>query len=376
MELFIHSWKFLRYEITRNTNWHCVSVRTKSGQETVAEFTKAGQSSEVAGLINEILENISSGSIPGEDELEKYVGIKETVESGSNTAAALSAVRTVISQLNALVHNLPLCVYLSGQFPSSIDLYANINRGLFASDRSPEDFANAAYQAVSKGFTVIKCAPFDEILFPNPEDIISVARHGIDRLLAIREKVGPEVEILVDCHSRFDKDAAKIVSELITPIGIGWFEEPLDPVEFPTGLAELSRDIDLPISGGESGYGQTFFDSLINLNSVQTIMPDIKYCGGVEEAVRIANSAIRSGVGFSPHCPSGPISLLASAHVCASINQRVILEHAVEEFEYRHEFIDPFEVIREGQLHMPSGPGLGADISVDALEKYGEYFSL
>ena len=376
MELFIHSWKFLRYEITRNTNWHCVSVRTKSGQETVAEFTKGGQSSEVAGLINEILENISSGSIPGEDELEKYVGIKETVESGSNTAAALSAVRTVISQLNALVHNLPLCVYLSGQFPSSIDLYANINRGLFASDRSPEDFANAAYQAVSKGFTVIKCAPFDEILFPNPEDIISVARHGIDRLLAIREKVGPEVEILVDCHSRFDKDAAKIVAELITPIGIGWFEEPLDPVEFSTGLAELSRDIALPISGGESGYGQTFFDSLINLNSVQTIMPDIKYCGGVDEAVRIANSAIRSGVGFSPHCPSGPISLLASAHVCASINQRVILEHAVEEFEYRHEFIDPFEVIIEGQLHMPSGPGLGADVSVDALEKHGEYFSL
>lgn len=376
MELFIHSWKFLKYEITRNTSWHCVYVRTRSGQETVAEFTKGGQSSEVAGLINEILENISSGSIPGEDELEKYVGIKEPVESGSNTAAALSAVRTVISQLNALVHNLPLCVYLSGQFPSSIDLYANINRGLFASDRSPEDFADAAYQAVSKGFTVIKCAPFDEILFPNPEDIISVARHGIDRLLAIREKVGPEVEILVDCHSRFDKDAAKIVAELITPIGIGWFEEPLDPVEFPTGLAELSRDIALPISGGESGYGQTFFDSLINLNSVQTIMPDIKYCGGVEEAVRIANSAIRSGVGFSPHCPSGPISLLASAHVCASINQRVILEHAVEEFEYRHEFIDPFEVIREGQLHMPSGPGLGADISVNALEKYGEYFSL
>ncbi len=376
MELFIHSWKFLRYEITKNTHWHCVSVRTKSGQETLAEFTKGGQSRKVAELINEILESISAGSIPGEDALEKYVGIKETVESGSNTAAALSAVRTIISQLNALVHNLPLCVYLSGQFPSSIDLYANINRGLFASDRSPEDFADAAYQAVSKGFTVIKCAPFDEILFPNPEDIISVARHGIDRLLAIREKVGSEVEILVDCHSRFDKDAAKIVAELITPIGIGWFEEPLDPVEFPTGLAELSRDIALPISGGESGYGQTFFDSLINLNSVQTIMPDIKYCGGVEEAVRIANSAIRSGVGFSPHCPSGPISLLASAHVCASINQRVILEHAVEEFEYRHEFIDPFEVIREGQLHMPSGPGLGADISVDALEKYGEYFSL
>ena len=105
-------------------------------------------------------------------------------------------------------------------------------------------------------------------------------------------------------------------------------------------------------------------------------MPDIKYCGGVEEAVRIAKSAIKNRIGFSPHCPSGPISLLASAHVCASLDQRVILEHAVEEFEYRHEFIDPFEVIRNGQLHMPDGAGVGADLNPESLKRYGEYFTL
>ena len=376
MELVLHSWRFLRYEITKNTNWHCVFVRINSGQETLVEFTKGPQSIEVARLINEILETISEGSIPAEEDLEKYLGVNEDVESGSNTAAALSAVRTIISQLNALVHGQPLCAYISGKFPSKIDLYANINRGLFATDRSPEDFGNAAGRAADKGFKVIKCAPFDEVRHPNPDDIISVAKQGIDRLVAVREKVGPAVEILVDCHGRFDEYSSRMVAELISPIGIGWFEEPLDPIAFPTELAELARDIDLPISGGEAGYGQTFFDSLIKLNSVRTIMPDIKYCGGVEEAVRIAKSAIKNRIGFSPHCPSGPISLLASAHVCASLDQRVILEHAVEEFEYRHEFIDPFEVIRNGQLHMPDGPGLGADVNSESLKKYGEYFSL
>ena len=376
MELFLHSWRFLRYEVTKNTTWYCVSVRTKSDQETLVEFTKGLQSNEVAKTINDILEAISEINIPAEQDLESYLGLNEEVESGSNIAAALSAVRTVISQLNALVHNLPLCAYLSGKFPSTIDLYANINRGLFASDRSPEDFGNAAYIAVSKGFKVIKCAPFDEIQHPNPEDITSAVRQGVARLMAVRGKVGPEVEILVDCHGRFDKYSSRVVAELISPIGIGWFEEPLDPIKFSPELAELARDIDLPISGGEAGYGQPFFNSLVKLNSVQTIMPDIKYCGGVEEAVRIANSAMKSGVGFSPHCPSGPISLLASAHVCASLDERVILEHAVEEFEYRHEFIDPFEVIRNGQLRMPDGAGLGADLNPESLKKYGEYFTL
>ncbi|MDC0035184.1 hypothetical protein OAJ44_02340 [Chloroflexi bacterium] len=376
MELFLRSWKFVRYEITKNTTWYCVYVRTRSGQETLAEFTKGAESNEVGRIINDILETIDEKSIPSENDLEKYLGLNNSVESGSNTAAALSTVRTLISQLNALVHNLPLSAYMSGQFPSTIDLYANINRGLFATDRSPEEFGKAAYKAVAKGFKVIKCAPFDEIQHPNPKDIDFVAKKGIDRLLAVRQEVGSEVEILVDCHGRFEEASSRTVAELINPIGIGWFEEPLDPTGFPTELAELAKDISMPISGGEDGYGQNFFDALIRLNSVKTVMPDIKYCGGVEEAVRIANSAIDSKVGFSPHCPSGPVSLLASAHVCASINQRVILEHAVDESDYRHELINPAEIIKNGQLHMPTGPGLGATFDTGALEKYGECFSL
>ena len=111
MELFLHSWRFLRYEVTKNTTWYCVSVRTKSDQETLVEFTKGLQSNEVAKTINDILEAISEINIPAEQDLESYLGLNEEVESGSNIAAALSAVRTVISQLNALVHNLPLCAY-------------------------------------------------------------------------------------------------------------------------------------------------------------------------------------------------------------------------------------------------------------------------
>ena len=74
MELFLHSWRFLRYEVTKNTTWYCVSVRTKSDQETLVEFTKGLQSNEVAKTINDILEAISEINIPAEQDLESYLG--------------------------------------------------------------------------------------------------------------------------------------------------------------------------------------------------------------------------------------------------------------------------------------------------------------
>ena len=68
MELFLHSWKFVRYEITKNTAWYCVYVRTTSGQETLVEFTKGTQSNGVGKLIDEILATIADKRIPDEGE--------------------------------------------------------------------------------------------------------------------------------------------------------------------------------------------------------------------------------------------------------------------------------------------------------------------
>ena len=375
MTLLLDSWKFVRYEVTKNTSWYFVWIKDASGRDTYVEFTKGTESDEVGRLIDEMLNKFKLEDLPEEKCLEKNLGLSRRVENGSIMAAALSSVRSAISQFRSMERSLPLCEYLSGKTPASIDLYANINRGLFATDRLPNDFAKAAYKAVSRGFKVIKCAPFDEVTLPNPQNINGVIKGGLDRIVAIRESVGADVEILIDCHGRFEESSAKIAASLIHPIKIGWFEEPLDPITYPEGLARISNEITIPLAGGESGYGEEFFDSLAQLGSVQTIMPDIKYCGGVQEAVRIANNAHDNGINFSPHCPSGPISLLASAHVCASLNKKVLLEHAIEEINYRHELISPHEIVRNGRIEMPTGIGLGAALSKTAFKKYGEYFS-
>ena len=375
MTLLLHSWEFVRYEITKNTSWYFCCIKDDSGRDTYVEFTKGTKSDEAGRLIHEILNKFRSEDLSEEKGLEKNLGLSRRVENGSVMAVALSSVRSAISQFRSMEKNLSLCEYLSGKAPTSIDLYANINRGLFATDRAPDDFAKAAYKAVSRGFKVIKCAPFDEVTHPNPQNINGVIKGGLDRLAAVRESVGADVEILVDCHGRFEESSSKITASLIQSIGIGWFEEPLDPINYPEGLARIANEITIPLAGGESGYGEEFFDSLAQLGSVQTIMPDIKYCGGVQEAVRIANNAHSNGINFSPHCPSGPISLLASAHVCAALSKKVLLEHAIEEINYRDELISPREIVRNGRIEMPTGIGLGAGIYILlATVKNGLFF--
>ena len=125
-------------------------------------------------------------------------------------------------------------------------------------------------------------------------------------------------------------------------------------------LAAIASSATLPVAGGESGYGGDFFDHLLEVRAVSVIMPDIKHCGGVVEAVRAGRSALGRGGAFSLHSPSGPISLLASAHVTAAVPGALPLEHAVDEVDWRAELIAPAESIQAGRLLLPAGPGLGA----------------
>ena len=79
-------------------------------------------------------------------------------------------------------------------------------------------------------------------------------------------------------------------------------------------------------------------------------MPDLKHFGGVSEAVSAGREAVAAGAGFSLHCPSGPISLLASGHVTAAVEGAMPLEHAVYEVDWRSELLDPPERVEGGRL--------------------------
>ena len=359
---------------TARTSWYFVIITDKDRVETVVEFTKGEQSLEVASMIQAMLGRIGKADINSEKSIQELLGIKDPVDGRSIKAAAISAIRSAFSHIEALKKGVPLVEYLGGEFRHRIPLYGNINRTLFVTDRMPSDFARAADRAVKRGFTVLKCAPFDEVQRPNlAETVLNIARPGIERVEAIRKAVGDEVTILVDCHSRFEEFTAHIVAEQLEKLSIGWFEEPLGPNSESEELKRVLPRIAMPVAGGESGYGEPFFTSLLNHDALDIVMPDLKYCGGVAEAVAAGQSAAALGKGYSIHSPSGPISLLSSGHVTAAVDGAMFLEHAIDEVDWRPEIIQPAEQVENGQLLINRTPGLGSRLNLDLVSSKGDH---
>ncbi len=364
---------FSSVEVTERTTWTFAEFSDKEGVTELVEITWRNDARCVGDLLVQFLGALGGQDIEDESTIEAMLGVDPNeLQTHQSLAASVSALRTGIEGLQAQHEGISLTEALGGVSQESVPLYANINRCLLGNNRTPEDFACAASRAVADGFTVIKCAPFDDLHEkPGPAEVMAVAKPGIDRVAAVRTAVGPQVQVLVDCHSRFRRDTAPLISQEFARLDVDWFEEPMDPAEDPEGLAQVARSATMPTAGGESGYGQRFFDRLVDCGALSVIMPDTKFCGGVGEAYRCGVSAAKLGARVSLHSPSGPVSQLASAHVTAAMPGSMSLEHAVYEVSWRAELMSPPERIEGGRFWFPGGSGIGAALNAEIVSRYG-----
>ena len=369
--------EFSSVEVTAHTRWHHVQVFDARGASVVIEYSEVGESDSAATIVGQTLRQLHGKAIHDESAIVGALGADPAgLPPRHPLTIAVSAVRSAVSGLQAAHQRLSLTESLGGTPAESVELYANINRSLLTRERTASSFAAEAERAAARGFTIIKCAPFDEVEPPlSAASVLQRARPGIDRVAAVRAAVGPDVRVLVDCHSRFDLGSAPHVAEELARLDIGWFEEPVDPVSARAPLVEIAARVSMPVAGGESGYGEPFFSDLLRKNAVSVIMPDVKFCGGVVEAYRAGKTAAELGRGFSLHSPAGPASLLASAHVTAAVPGAMALEHAVNEAPWRAELLDPPERIERGRLWFPGGAGLGATLNRKVVDRYGRRWS-
>jgi galactonate dehydratase len=217
---------------------------------------------------------------------------------------------------------------------------------------------------VREGFRAVKAAPFDG--FPSsgsPAAAIEAAvESGIASVAAMREAVGPDVELMVDCHSFFDVALAERVAQRLEPYRLAWYEEPVPP-EKVEETREIRRRIKQPMAGGEILFGVAGFTPLIRNQTVQVIMPDVKHCGGLLELTRIAAAAETDGVSVAPHNPSGPVSTAASIQVCAVLKNFRLLEFQWGEAAWRADILDPPERFENGTIRVTNRPGFGIELN-------------
>src|ERR1700730_17053368 len=279
--------------------------------------------------------------------------------------SALSAIEQAMWDVVGKVCGQPVYNLLGGPCRDRIRVYAN---GWSDRSSSPDEFAHAAAKVVARGFDALKCDPFSN---PWRTHIGRVEEDlAVERVRAVREAVGPRVEILLEVQRRLAPNEAIRVANRLEQFEPFWYEEPID-AEDVDGLAEVRRRIGLPVVTGEALYSKNQYAEVFARRAADILNPDVCNCGGILALKEIAAMAEPWHVTVAPHnYNSTTMGLASTLNVSACIPNFLITEYFVN-FEERGREIAraPFEV-SNGSIALPTAPGLGIELDEAALARY------
>ncbi|TQO39749.1 galactonate dehydratase [Arenibacter algicola] len=289
---------------------------------------------------------------------------------------AISGIDMALLDLKGKALGVPVYDLLGGAFRTKIQLYANywFTKGGHNSD----DYASQALEVKAAGFTGLKFDPFAHTNYFYGEDLdtsLSLSKSEQNRAFevskAVREAVGEDMDIMIETHAMLNFKVAITMAKRLASLDITWYEEPAGP-ENPNTLKALRERIDpnVSICVGERHYTRHGIRPILERHICDVIMPDITRCGGPSEMKRMATMAEAYNVLIAPHNPNGPLSTLASGHVCATIPNFFRQEFIFKDAPWRDSVISHPLDIKNGQLILSKRPGLGVDLIEEEMEKH------
>ena len=287
---------------------------------------------------------------------------------------AMSGIDMALLDLKAKSLGIPCYELMGGAFRKEILLYANY--WFIKGGHNSEDYARQAKEVVAEGFTGLKFDPFAHTNYLFGDDLSSNLTLtstqedlAYDIVRTVRETVGPDVQLAIETHALLSMPTAVRMAERLAPLNMMWYEEPVGP-ESANTLKYFCERTNVPICVGERHYSRWGFRPVLEQQLVDYIMPDITRCGGPSEMKRIATMAEAYNIQVAPHNPNGPLSTLASAHVCAAIPNFFRQEFMFKDVPWRDTVISRPINIQDGHLYLDDAPGLGVDLVDEVMEAH------
>ncbi|MCB9944310.1 MAG: mandelate racemase/muconate lactonizing enzyme family protein [Geminicoccaceae bacterium] len=268
-------------------------------------------------------------------------------QPGAITALALAALDTALWDLRCRKAGLPLHV-MAGGAKDRITVYSTEGGWLHI---GTGDLVKDALEVRSRGFGGCK------IKVGKPH-----AAEDVERLLAVREAVGPAFEILTDANQAFSVDEAIRRAGRYEEADIGWFEEPM-PSDDINGHVRLCQSTSIPVAVGESIYSIRHFADYMQRNACSVVQVDVARIGGITPWLKVAHMADAMNLPVCPH-------FLMELHVglcCAVPNSRW-----VEYIPQLDSLTKTQMTIEDGHALPSSGAGLGIDWDHEALDRLAE----
>lgn len=293
--------------------------------------------------------------------------------NGIVRGTAISGIDIALWDIAGKIHGVPCHELWGGRVRDYIRLYCHLGGGKMEDfyNTKPDDakrFGELAQQAVEDGFTAFKSMAVPETA---PLEGLRPVHWAEANVRAMREAVGPDVDIMVDCHARPSPRMGMQFAKALEPYGLYFFEEPCWP-ETIDDIALIQRAVSTPIASGERLVTIHAFRELLEKRAVSVIQPDITHCGGLSEVRRIAAMAEAYRIAVAPHNPQGPVSTAASIEFGFATPSYIICESVHNDVPWRQDVVDEgYSVELKGQTVKPNTrPGLGIEINEQEVKRH------
>jgi galactonate dehydratase len=290
---------------------------------------------------------------------------------GEIVTTAISLIEMACWDLKGKALGVPVYKLLGGAVRDTIPAYAN---GWYRVDRTPASFAEAAREVVARGYRALKFDPFGTLHgSPARSDLLDVVR----LCEAVREAIGPDVELFLDMHSRFGVTDAIRMIRALEPLDLGWAEEPVDPLD-ASGHRRVADAVSVPIATGERLYQSGEFLPFLEQRACAILQPDLTHCCGVSELKTLASLADRFGMLVAPHNVAGPVAMAANLHIAATLPNLRIME-TFNDFEADAPLpsgrsgnpalaaASGCPAVTAGAFPLPEGPGWGVTLNEEVI---------
>ncbi len=278
--------------------------------------------------------------------------------------AALATIEIAMWDILGQVAGLPVHALLGGKVRDRIPLYANHST---FTGRDTGSRVESAVQAKEMGFKTFKWDPFVERGAPSEETIAK----EVEQVRAIHDAVGSEMQIAIDAHGRYTSvDSAVTAAKLIEPFDPLFFEEPTQRGR-PDLLPQVASETKVPLAVGEMHRTVAEAKEWLDTGVLNVLQPEVGNDGGILETYQMAVMADSYGVRVAPHGWVGPIAVRAATEICAVVPNLLVQEYPGSRPDHRwtQELIDPAPEVRNGELVVPDGPGLGFEVNQKEVDR-------
>jgi galactonate dehydratase len=346
-------------------NFLFVIAETDDGVTGVGEGSQSGQDLAVAANVAHLREQYVGRSIF--ELVEPLSLVTRSRRSGRAMTVAVSAIEQATWDCIGKHLGVPLYQLLGGAVHERIPCYATLAAGV--DSQEPGVIGAEAVACVEAGFRAVKVVAFPELrggpgVGPPLVDDGDVLELGQSRLRAVREAIGPEVGLIVECALTLDRVTLARLGPFLEAMNCLWVEAPLI-WDDPHALASVRAHSRVRIASGEVGHGRLDSLRLIAEQSVDVLQPDVKWAGGILEVRKIAAWAEAHQIAVALHNNSGLVATAASAHLSVVLPNALILEVPSRHPAWERTQAGGDSLVVDGHVErsrLGASPGLGIEL--------------